>query len=281
MSDSVRIDKQLLIAAIGIAASALTAGVLGIIETYTGFALYSLMFWFILPVGAVIAGFGAASGYYIGARLFNQKPAGGIAMNMLLASISAYLLVHYIPYYLLEIDDGTRIKDIISFWRYLDIDIRSASISFRGGLSTGELGSTWGYLYAFLQLIGFSFGSLIVFSVLSNIPYCEKCSKYLTQTNTQKRYTSNAENLSEKIQTFATLLNERQYVKALEFYSTKMGSYQNGNHVLRTQLTTHKCKTCNKNHFEFVASRLSKNDWQDIEKTRIRLWVDPQLDASP
>jgi len=92
------------------------------------------------------------------------------------------------------------------------LNIRSASISFRGGLSTGELGSTWGYLYAFLQLIGFSFGSLIVFAGLSNIPYCEKCSKYLTQTNTQKRYTSHADNLSEKIQTFAKLLHERQYV---------------------------------------------------------------------
>lgn len=277
MSNQVRTDKQLMIAAMGIGSAALTGGVLGLIEAWTGFALYSLMFWFIVPVGAFLAGFGAASGYYFGAKVFHQKPAGGIAVNMVLASISTYLFVHYIPYYLMEID-GVRVKDAISFWNYLDLDIRYTSLSFKGQ-STGELGSTFGYIYAVIQLIGFSIGGFAVFRLLLAAPFCEKCSKYLSKTNTQERYASEGEVLSEKIQTFIEMLNGKKYVKALEFHADQMGvSESSGNH-LRTRITIHKCKTCGINHFDFETSRLEGNNWKDITEARMRLWVDHRLEA--
>ncbi len=73
----VRADKQFLIAGMGFATTLLTAVILSIVEIRFDLALYSYMFWFIVPVGAMISGFAAASGYYAGARLFHQKPAGG------------------------------------------------------------------------------------------------------------------------------------------------------------------------------------------------------------
>ncbi len=278
MSNHVRTDKQLIIAAMGVSSAALTGGILGLIEAWTGFALYSLMFWFIIPVGAFIAGFVAASGYYFGAKFFHQKPAGGVALNMLLASIGAYFLVHYVPYYLMEVD-GVRIKDAILFWTYLDLNIRHTSLSFKGSLSTGELGSTFGYIYALIQLIGFSVGGYAVFGWLLNNPFCEKCSKYLSKTNTQDRYTNEAEVLSDKIGTFAKMLEEKKYLKALEFHADRMGVPERSGHSLRTRITMHKCKTCSINHLDFVTSRLQKNDWKDIEKTRMQLWIDRKLDA--
>jgi hypothetical protein len=273
MSNQVRADKQLIIAVMGVGSAAFTSGILGLIEAKTGFALYSLMFWFIVPVGSFLAGCAAASGYYFGAKLFHQKPAGGVAVNMVLASISAYLLVHYIPYYLMEVD-GVRVKDTISFWNYLDFDITHTSLRFKRNISTGELGSTFGYIYALIQLIGFSIGGFAVFRWLLDAPFCEKCSKYLSQTNTEERYTSEGEILSQNIQTFAEMLNGRQYLQALEFHADQMGVPESSGHHLRTRITMHKCKTCGINHLDFETSRLEENDWKDITEARMRLWVD-------
>lgn len=256
MSSQIRANKRLIIAAIGISSAVLTGGVLGLIEASTGFALYSLIVWFIVPVGAFLAGLAAASGYYFAAKHFHQKPAGGIGLNMVLASIGAYLVVHYIPYYLLEVD-GSRIKDAISFWSYLDFDIRHTSLSFNQGRTTSaELGSTFGYVYALIQLIGFAIGGLTVFSWLQNAPYCEKCEKYLDKTNAQERYTSEGETLVEQMTILATKLDERKYVDAVQYHSEQMGVPESAGHHLRTRITTHKCRSCGVNHLEFEASRL-------------------------
>jgi hypothetical protein len=179
-------DKQILVAALGGATSLLTGIILGLIEVYTGHAIYSWMFWFILPVGAFVSGMAAASGYYAGAVLFHQKPAGGVLFNMVAASVTAFFIVHYIPYFMLEVE-GICVKDAISFWQYLDLDIRhtSLSLSFGGSqppLSTGELGSVFGYVLAALQLAGFSVGGYAVFCQL-----LEHCAPSLTMENPRRR----------------------------------------------------------------------------------------------
>jgi DNA-directed RNA polymerase subunit M/transcription elongation factor TFIIS len=276
MSTKVRADKQLAIAVMGFGSVALTGIILGFLEATTGFAIYSLMLWFIIPIGALLAGFGAASGYYFGAKMFHQKPAGGVAVNMILASIAAYLLVHYVPYYFLEVD-GTRIKDTISFWHYLDIDIRHTSLSYKRSISTGELGSIWGYLYAIVQLIGFAIGGLSVFGLLLDAPFCAKCSKYLTKSKTQNRYTSEAETLPDRIATFQQMLQDKKYSEAIQFHADEMGIARKSGHHLKTRLVMHKCQSCKGSHLNFETSRLEEGDWKDIKEAKIELWVDSHL----
>jgi hypothetical protein len=53
-----------LAAVFGIATSFITGIILGLIEVHSGYALYSWVFWVVIPVGAILSGFGAASGYY-------------------------------------------------------------------------------------------------------------------------------------------------------------------------------------------------------------------------
>jgi hypothetical protein len=74
MSNQVRADKQLIIAAMGTGSAALTGGILGLIEAWTGFALYSLMVWFIIPVEVFLAGFAAAGGYYSSYHKYEEQP---------------------------------------------------------------------------------------------------------------------------------------------------------------------------------------------------------------
>lgn len=88
MSGKTSSHKDLLVTALGVGSTLIVASVLGFIEVKYGWALYTFMFFFIIPVGAGFAGFAAASGYYLGAKLTHQKPAGGALLNMIGASIS-------------------------------------------------------------------------------------------------------------------------------------------------------------------------------------------------
>jgi hypothetical protein len=280
MPDYVRANKQLLVGILGIATSLLTGIILGLIEAYTGFALYSLMVCFIIPFGAFIAGLGAASGYYAGAMWLNQKPIGGVLFNMISASVSAFFVVHFVPYFLLEVD-GIRVKDAISFWRYLDFDIRHTSLSLAHvpSATTGELGGFWGYIYACLQLAGFSVGGFGVFNWLSSNPYCKKCSRYLRKTAQQDRFTSDGESLSEAIKQFALLLNNRKFNDAISFHAEKMGVQCSSGHHLRTRLLRKECQGCGLNHLDFIASQLDGKNWKDIEGTQISLFTEVKLNA--
>lgn len=280
MSEYVRADKQLLVATLGMLSSLLTGVTLGVIEVYFGYALYSWMFWFVIPAGAFLAGFGAASGYYAGAMLFHQKPAGGVLFNMVAASISAFFVVHYIPYYMLEVD-GIRVKEAISFWQYFDIDVRNTSLSLvRGGASTGELGSFWGYAYAGLQLLGFSVGGFAVFGWLSQNPYCEECSRYLTKTGKQERFTSGGEEFVEKLTKFAAFLDARQCNDAIRYHAENMGVEYSGGHHLRSRVITRVCPGCGVNHLNFITSKQDGNDWKDINDTEIRLFTEEPLEIA-
>jgi DNA-directed RNA polymerase subunit M/transcription elongation factor TFIIS len=277
VSKQVSNNKQLIIAAMGIGSAVVTGGILGLFEASTGITLYSFMFFFIIPLGAFFAGVMSASGYYFGAITFHQKPAGGVALNMVLVAIGAYLLAHYIPYNAMIID-GIQVKEKISFFQYLDLDIRHTTLSIKGH-NTGELGS-FGYIYALLQLIGFSVGGLCVFAFLLDIPFCQQCSEYLTKVKTQDRYTSEGEALFENVETFVKNLDEKKYRAAIKIHTDLMGSVEQTEHHLRTRITIHKCQTCEINHLNFEAAHLDSGDWKNIDKSQIKLWIDPRLDAT-
>ena len=280
MPKYIRTDKQLLVAAFGITTSLITGITLGWIEVDSGFAIYSLMVWFVIPIGAFFSGFLAASGYFAGARLFHQKPAGGVLFNMIGASISAFLIIHYIPYFMLEVD-GVRIKETVSFWQYLDIDIKNTSLTFMRSVSTGELGNFWGYVYTIIQLLAFSFGAIAVFGWLSQSPYCENCSRYLKKTGIQLRYTRNIEKLNMQIKHYEALLSARKYEDSFRYQAEDMGvEYQgieyHGDLDLKSKIITRRCSGCGINQHEFIASQRNNDKWENIYENKIRFFTEKQ-----
>ncbi len=278
MADYIRADKQILVGVMGLTTSFLTGLLLGLITHSTGHALYSFSLWFIIPVGAFLAGMAAASGYYAGAVTFHQKPVGGVLLNMVAASIGAFLIVHYVPYYLGEVR-GVKIKYLVSFWEYLDLHMTHTSVStLRGRASTGSLGSM-GYVYTAIQLIGFALGGLSVFGFLSNKTYCDKCSRYFEDVSEDDRYTSDSETFIDKLKNFAGFLDNNELNKAVQYHLNEMGFDTAGNHHLRTKLITRTCTGCGTNQIEFFASRLEKDDWKDIEQTRFKIFTDTKLDV--
>ena len=54
--------QDLIVTGFGIVTSGLTALILALVESKFGLALYSFMWWFVIPVGALLSGFAAAKG---------------------------------------------------------------------------------------------------------------------------------------------------------------------------------------------------------------------------
>jgi hypothetical protein len=278
MTQFVQPNRQLLVSIVGIATAILTGIILGLIEVYTGLALYSFTVWLIIPIGALIAGFGAATGFYFGTTYFQQKPVGGVFLNIAIASISAFFIVHYVPYFLMEIN-GVRVKDAISFWQYLDIDIRNTSVSLvrAPSASTGSLGSLWGYPYTLIQLLGFSFGGIGVFFWLSSIPFCNKCSRYLKTIYQKDKYISDGASLIESLQSIKSLISNNEFDRAISLHADNIGVNEKPGHHLRAKLITRTCPGCGINHFNFNISKLEKDSWSNVRETEISLFTNQSL----
>jgi len=267
-SDVSSVVQDLLVAGFGTATSFLTAIILAGLEIKFDFSIYSWMFWFVIPVGAICSGFAAASGYYAGARYLNHRPTKLLLLNMVVISITTFFLIHYINYYFLVVDGGPA-RELVDFTRYLDIVLSHTAVRFRmmrGPVSDPvELGS-WGYLYAVLQIVGFAFGGVAVYKYLDAQPYCERCSKYLVAKDTQTRYT-NATQLSQ----ITTLMAAGRVQDAIAAHAT-IGSAAHGNipavslqdPTLRSQMEIKRCKNCDQHWIKFTVSRWSKDDWVEL-----------------
>ena len=62
------------VALAGLATSILTAVAVAVFDRITGFNLFTFAVWAIVPAGAGLCGFAAASGYYFAAKFLHQRP---------------------------------------------------------------------------------------------------------------------------------------------------------------------------------------------------------------
>lgn len=267
-NDVSSVGQDLAVAAFGAATSFVTAIILATIEIKFDFSIYSWMFWFVIPAGAICSGFAAASGYYAGARFFNHRPTKVLLLNMVIISITTFFLIHYINYYFLVVD-GRPARELADFAQYLDIMLSHTAVQFRfraakvGG--PVELGS-WSYLYAVLQIVGFAIGGIAVYGYLKSMPYCERCSKYLVVKHTQTRYTTDADQLSQ----VAALMRERAVAgrlqEAITVHATSGRESGGEDATLRSQVQIKRCKDCDQHWMKFTVSRWAKDEWKEISE---------------
>jgi len=267
VASSRKTAEDLLVSVCGFVTSLLTAVILWWTETQFGFAVYTWMFWFIIPVGALLAGFAGASGYYAGSWVFGHRPTRLLLINMVLVSLTTFLLIHYLSYISLEVE-GKRVSDYIPFTQYLDIMIRSTSMEFRVTHSALKVGSSGklgalGYIPALLQVAGFAAGGFAVYAYLASKPYCEKCSRYLSAKGKRVRYTGDEHGLQAvAAQVFSDLRNGA-ITTALDHQKSFGISACQGLH-LRSVFAVRHCKKCGKHWVQFSVEERSGSDWKKI-----------------
>jgi len=174
----------LLVASVSLA---VTAALLLLFERLTGFDLFSLMWWVVVPVGAFLTGLVAASGYYAGAVALDLKPGRMVALAMLGLAVLVAVALHYARYRMATLADGQAVSGLVSFPRFVgwtlshtryDLFVHGRGLAGDGGVEIGVLG----YVVALLQLAALALGGLVVYLILADKTYCERCRKFLRRS---------------------------------------------------------------------------------------------------
>lgn len=161
----------------GIGTSLLTAVLVLAVERWLDFSFFTLTFWVVVPVGALITGCLAATGYYFGSILANRRPGRSLLLNMVLVSGATFFLIYYIQYRSLTID-GQSVSELVSFTTFLQLVLTKAEYGLMRSSAHFEVGA-FGYVIAALQLVAFMLGGLGSYLALSAKPFCDRCDKYM------------------------------------------------------------------------------------------------------
>ncbi len=125
---------------------------------------------YVLPVGALLVGLVAASGYGIAAWLGGYRISGTTLWLVAGIQFLAYLAAQYVEY--LQLAPG------MAFLKFFDFSTRQFAFENDGGGMGSPLG-TLGYGVRALEVLGFVGGSVLVPLMLRSRPFCESCGRYM------------------------------------------------------------------------------------------------------
>jgi hypothetical protein len=160
----------------GLATSALT--LLGVywLSTHTQTNVMGWYANYVIPAGAVLVGLAAASGYGFASWLTGVKISRGLLWSVLLLQLASYFGAQYVEFWTMDLryENGKE----VGFVEYLDFSARSFAWENKDGTAGQPLGA-WGYVFRFLELVGFAAGGLVVPFLLRQAAYCEACQMYM------------------------------------------------------------------------------------------------------
>src|SRR5258708_3259201 len=140
---------------------------------------FHIMGWYadyVLPVGALIVGVAASSGYGLASWFSGVKITRTLLLIVLALQLGAYFAALYIEFanlHLVHRLDGSQ----VGFFEYYDFIARGFAWKQSNG-STGEPLGLWGYFFRGLEVVGFVGGSLIAPLALFKARYCAECQRY-------------------------------------------------------------------------------------------------------
>jgi hypothetical protein len=229
------------------------------------FAIYTWMLWFVIPAGAIFCGGVAASGYWIGARLFNHRPSPLLLLNILLVSLSTYFAIHQL-HYSNDVVSGTAVSSVMSFGEYLVAVTENMTYStYHRGREVGpglELGK-WGWGIAVLQIIGFSIGGLVVYGFLLEVPYCDRCAKYFGGKQSRSVEWGDANSLAAAYETVANLMDGPHLQAAIDTLGT-LGEQSKKAKAALLSLELQKCPSCENRRLLLTAQALKGKEWTTV-----------------
>lgn len=266
--------KTLFVTACGLASSLATAAGLWLVEVYTGWALYSVSFCFVFPVGAIGAGFLAAAGYYAGARLVGRRPGPVLLLNIAVVSALTYFAIRYLTYDVLTVS-GVRVRDVLTFPEYLDYEARTTSLQILNRSTTGrtpQLGR-WGYARAALQIAGFAVGGVVVFGCLAVRPFCETCGRYLTDVGRRTRYSGDGDEVLAAVHRLNGLLAAGRPADAVTACDGVGHPGPAAGRHLRLRLDIKRCRGCGTRWGEVTVCRHDGKNWAEMTELTARRFM--------
>lgn len=259
--------EDLIVSGFGMATSAAVAYGSHYSAVHWDFAPFTWMADMILPVGAIGCGFVAAIGYLIGARLFNHRPTRWLMLNIVFVALTTYFSIHYLNYSEAKVRSRggleVPIAHLMSFEQYMK-EV-TEHMTYKDSHSTGEgtqLGM-WGWGVAGLQVLGFSLGGFLIYGMLKAVPYCDRCSKYLSQKKQRVAKWKAADAMQQAYAEVANLIQGGHLQEAIDHHA-RLGEDRRFSIGATLNLELRKCPTCENRTLRLFGQRRRGRNWATV-----------------
>lgn len=274
------IAGNLAVSLLGILSFALTVAIVVIFDKATGFNLFSMSFWLVIPAGALLCGAAAASGYYFGALWTHTRPSRFIFVQMVIVAALAQLTIYYTEYATFTFDDGTLVSNSIGFWQYLDVYLSSMHMRIgRGGqIDSGEVGS-FGYWLAVIQFVGFLLGGIAVFIFLRTYPVCDTCSRYMRKLAfVQKKFNSQDQFADFYDNVFDLPVDGPEFAEAVRPSKEKIKDEEG---TVMSEMTLRGCPHCHSQTITEEVKVLRAKEYKEVDKLKRIIRIPDDINLVP
>lgn len=267
--------EDCIVSGFGVATSAAVVYGSHYMAVHWDFAPFTWMANFIIPIGAILCGFVAATGYWIGARMFNHRPTRMLMLHIVLISLGTYFSIHQLAY------SEAKLERVMSFPEYL-VQVTehmryksSRSYDKDEGTELGKLG--WGV--AALQVLGFSIGGLAVYGMLSSVPYCDRCAKYLSDKKHKSVSWKDPEAMLGSFAVLSGMMQAGQLQETIDLHAT-MGDNKRFGAKAFLHMELRKCPTCENRRLRLSATQRKGNQMANVGQLDIRTEEPLQMGAA-
>jgi hypothetical protein len=188
---------------------------------------FNIMGWYadyVLPIGALLVGIVASSGYGIASWVSGLKITKKMLWIILALQSIAYFAAQYIEFEHLNLAHRSD-NSPVGFFEYYDFGARSFAWQKHDG-TPGEPLGVFGYFFRALEMIGFAAGGLIVPVAMRGKPYCDGCQRYMRTRQLAYFPASLPLKKIKKKDTAGLAAHEQEQTQAMEAAKIRLESLQ-------------------------------------------------------
>jgi hypothetical protein len=232
--------------------------------------------WCEVPISGLLFGCLCAGLQFRLCYRFDQRITKLIVVYLTAATLFGYIAVDYGIYRSLRIevknnqtipDVEYKLKDLISFWQYMKVNLGSSSVKTDYGSEKeyGAIGTTLSYAG---DLAGAGLGSIVLFWIcMAKYPYCIPCRKYKKR---MQQYLVQFVHSEELLQQILGQLAAAQTGGDAEVMRACCGQLSQQHRApkgtARIRVDHRACPSCGENTFLGIVERRSGNDWFEEKK---------------
>ncbi len=174
--------------AAGLVTSIATIALVWFLGSSAEFNVMGFYLWFIFPIGAIIAGLLAGSGYGLAARLLGVRVVLWALIAIGVLQFLIYMGAKYAEYsfvfsqlkenpeFMLAAATNPEAKAFLEMGFFSYFDLNTQSFAFDEGSDGMGL---WGYAFRLLEIGGFVGGGIGTLLMSKGAAYCESCEQYM------------------------------------------------------------------------------------------------------
>lgn len=115
-----------------------------------------------------------------------------------------------------------------------------------------------------LQVLGFSMGSLLVYSFLRSRPHCEDCHLLLSRKGAQTRYFERLEEINGSVEDVLSKAKNRRLQLAVQAHGARGAAQKSKATEFASTIRVSLCMRCETHRMDFRAMRKSGASWKEI-----------------